>query len=314
MWRSIELREIRVFLTLAEELHFGRTAEQLGLTQSRVSQSLRALETRLGERLVDRTSRRVALTRAGVRLRAELQPAYKELADVLQRAAAESAPVEGVLRLGVTAAAALSPQLVHVIEVFERSYPECKVQAVELPFLERHAPLRHGDVDLMVTRLPLEQPDLVVGPLVARESRVLAVARDHALASRTSVSVEDLADYAVADFRGFGPKEIGTAFVPETTPSGRVIRRLRVTVGDFADLVLLIARGKVVHPTVTSAIPRFSHPEIVCVPIADMPDSMTALAWRRRSANPRLEAFVRVSQEVLASRPSGSVQNRRLRT
>ena len=75
MWQTIELREIRVFLTLAEELHFGRTAERLNLTQSRVSQALRAFEIRLGDRLVDRTSRRVTLTTAGERLRAELDPA-----------------------------------------------------------------------------------------------------------------------------------------------------------------------------------------------------------------------------------------------
>ena len=68
MWQTVELREIRVFLTLTEELHFGRTAERLGLTQSRVSQTLRALERSLGDRLVDRTSRRVTLTPAGERL------------------------------------------------------------------------------------------------------------------------------------------------------------------------------------------------------------------------------------------------------
>ncbi|HEV8206546.1 MAG TPA: LysR family transcriptional regulator, partial [Acidimicrobiia bacterium] len=71
----VELREIKVFLTLAEELHFGRTAERLGLTQSRVSQSLRSLERKLGEQLVRRTSRRVALTTPGERFRAEVGPA-----------------------------------------------------------------------------------------------------------------------------------------------------------------------------------------------------------------------------------------------
>src|SRR3954463_15667877 len=64
MWETIELREIRVFLALADELHFGRAAERLGVTQSRVSQSLRTLEAKLGERLVHRTSRRVTPTAA----------------------------------------------------------------------------------------------------------------------------------------------------------------------------------------------------------------------------------------------------------
>jgi DNA-binding transcriptional LysR family regulator len=84
MWETIELREIRVFLTLAEELHFGRTAERLGLTQSRVSQSLRGLEHKLGEHLVHRTSRRVTLTPSGERFKAEAGAAYEQLAGVLR--------------------------------------------------------------------------------------------------------------------------------------------------------------------------------------------------------------------------------------
>ena len=101
MWQTIELREIRVFLTLAEELHFGRTAERLNLTQSRVSQALRAFEIRLGDRLVDRTSRRVTLTTAGERLRAELDPAYRELQGVLERFSRANQAMAGVVRLGV---------------------------------------------------------------------------------------------------------------------------------------------------------------------------------------------------------------------
>ena len=79
MWSGVELREIRVFLTLAEELHFGRTAERLGITHSRVSQTIQTLEARVGAKLFDRTSRRVALTRLGEQLRAALSPVYREL-------------------------------------------------------------------------------------------------------------------------------------------------------------------------------------------------------------------------------------------
>ena len=65
MWSEVELSEIRVFLGLAEELHFGRTAERLHITPSYASQLIRRLETRLGGRLFDRTSRRVRLTPLG---------------------------------------------------------------------------------------------------------------------------------------------------------------------------------------------------------------------------------------------------------
>src|SRR5438309_5099875 len=140
MWQTIELREIRVFLTLAEELHFGRTAERLHLTQSRVSQTLRSLETRLGARLLDRTSRRIALTSAGQRLRSELDPAYKELLGVLDRFAGANQPMAGVVRLGIVHHAAIGPRLLRAIDVYEARHPQCKVEIVELPFRDRLAP------------------------------------------------------------------------------------------------------------------------------------------------------------------------------
>jgi DNA-binding transcriptional LysR family regulator len=132
MWRTVELREIRVFLTLADELHFGRTADRLGLTQSRVSQTIRALETKLGDQLVQRTSRRSSLTTAGERLRTQVEPAYKEL--LSPDSSAHPVPArhstEGV-RLGVTYAAAVTPELLRVIEAFEGRYPQCRVEIVE---------------------------------------------------------------------------------------------------------------------------------------------------------------------------------------
>src|SRR5438477_237289 len=207
MWQTIELREIRVFLVLADELHFGRTAERLNLTQSRVSQTLRALETRLGDRLVDRTSRRVALTPAGERLRAELEPAHAQLVDVLGRFARASGALAGAVRLGVTYPAAASPDLLRAIDGFEARHPRSSVEIVELPFRDRLGPLRRREIDLMVLRLPSEQPDVEVGPVVRREPRILAMSRDHPLAARDSVSIEDVADHCVVDVSDLGPPE-----------------------------------------------------------------------------------------------------------
>ena len=69
MWTDVELRELRIFLALAEELHFGRTAERLGISQPGVSEAVRTLESRLGVKVFDRTSRRVRLTSAGWAMR-----------------------------------------------------------------------------------------------------------------------------------------------------------------------------------------------------------------------------------------------------
>ncbi len=295
----VELREVRVFLTLAEELHFGRTAEQLGLTQSRVSQTIRTLETKLGDHLVQRTSRRVALTAAGERFLERVEPRYTALLEELERSS-RATHLQGVLRLGVSYAAAVSPEMLKVIESFESKHSRCRVEIAELPFRERHAPLRRGDVDLMITRLPINQPGLVTGPVLTREPRILAVARDHPLVARASVSLEEIGGYKVAALNEIAPKDLGDAYVPPKTPSGRPIKRVRAPVRDFSDLVVLIARGRIVQPTVASAASRFSHPNIVCIPISDMPQAETALAWQRRANDPRLHALIKLAREHLS--------------
>jgi hypothetical protein len=128
---------------------------------------------------------------------------------------------------------------------------------------------------------------------------VLAVARSNPLASQASTSVEDLADHHVINLAGIGPKTIADSYVPLKTPRGRSIKRLRVTVSGFSELVILIARDRVVQPTVASAISRFAHPNIVCIPITDMPESKTALVWRRGPADPPVRALINVARDVL---------------
>src|SRR5215208_4310457 len=104
MWSAVELREIRLFLALAEELHFGRTAERLEVTPSRVSQTLRELELKLGGQLLSRTSRRAVLTPFGERFLAQVNPPFEELTGVLERTRATNEVLEGALRLGLLAA------------------------------------------------------------------------------------------------------------------------------------------------------------------------------------------------------------------
>ena len=111
MWETIELRELRVFLALAEELHFGSTAARLGLTQSRVSQSLRELEHKVGGRLFHRTSRRVRLSPLGERFLAEVGPAYAALAHALEAAHLANRSLAGTLRLGLLVPMSGGPHL-----------------------------------------------------------------------------------------------------------------------------------------------------------------------------------------------------------
>jgi DNA-binding transcriptional LysR family regulator len=300
MWQTVDLGEVRVFLTLAEELHFGRSAERLQVTPSRVSQSLRGLEHKLGAQLVHRTTRRVQLTRFGERFLADVRPAYDQLAGVLERTNLAARSVEGTLRLGLLSGPAGGAHLVEIIGAFEALHPECKVEVVQMSWDDPFRPLRENDVELMASWIPLKQRDLVVGPILTRQPRVLAVARDHPLAEGDSVDVEELADYRVARFEGW-PKELNEAVVPFRTPSGRPIPGSRFRVGEraFLDLSVRVARGEFVFATVASAVPQMGKVDLVFVPMTGMPQLRSALVWRRPLRDPKLREFLGVAREVL---------------
>jgi DNA-binding transcriptional LysR family regulator len=298
MWSTVELREFRVFLTLAEELHFGRTAARLHLTSSRVSQVIRGLEGKLGVSLFERTSRRVALTVNGTQLRDELQPAFALISDALRRAHAASTAFTGTLRVGELLGAG-GPRFVEIIRAFETRHPGCKVTVYEAPWADALGPLQRGEVDLLAIRLPIERPGLVVGPALTSEPRVLAVAHDHPLAGRESVTLEDVADYQVGRF-DFLPRELVADLVPFETPSGRRIPRAREDLHTLSEVSVRVALGRIVHPT----IPTFDkfvgrNPEVAYVPIRGLPPSRTGLVWHQDNNDPRVQEFAHVATDVL---------------
>jgi DNA-binding transcriptional LysR family regulator len=296
---TVELRELRVFLTLAEELHFGRTAERLGLTQSRVSQSLRTLEHKLGEQLVHRTSRRVALTAAGERLLAEVGPAVASLADALERAGHRH--LEGTVRIGLMFPNAGGARLVEIVDAFESAHPRCAVQVEATPPDDPGRPFREGEIDVLATPVLRDPPGAIVAATLDTEPRMLAVASNHPLARKKEVCVEDLGGYKVVAPRIL-PDDHQEAWVPLHTPSGRRIERLAQRPRSYDELALVVARGRAVHPTVTSTGSHLGSPSIVLVPISDLPPLRVVLMTRREEWNPRLREFVRIAREVARQR------------
>lgn len=299
MWEGIEFRHLRVFLTLAEELHFGRTAERLHLTPSRVSQTLRELERRLGAQLVHRTSRRVELTSRGAAFLREARPAYDALSEALHRARAAAGTVQGALRLGLCSGPAGGPHLMRVVAAFESCHPGARVEVSQVSWDDPLAPLRASEVDLLASWLPLEQPDLVVGPVLAQHPRVLAVAPHHALATRERVSIEELAGERIARFSDW-PRELVDSVWPKLTPTGQPLTAVNVPPGERTPLGFLtrVSRGEFVHITVATAAPSL---DIAYVPVDGLPPLRSALVWRERSSDLRRREFVRIAHEMLSA-------------
>ncbi|HEX3812685.1 MAG TPA: LysR family transcriptional regulator, partial [Mycobacteriales bacterium] len=178
----MELREIETFLVLAEELHFGRSATRLHLSQSRVSQTIRSIESRIGGRLFDRTSRQVRLTLLGELLRDRLRPAFDEIRHSVEAVREVAAGITGELRISMLTAATGGPGFDAAVRAFAAAHPACRATVYEAFPGEALNRLRRGELDVVAHWLPLHQDDLTIGPVLAREQRALAVRVGHPLA------------------------------------------------------------------------------------------------------------------------------------
>jgi DNA-binding transcriptional LysR family regulator len=304
MWNAVELRELRVFLALAQELHFGRTADRLGLTQSRVSQSIRDLERKLGLQLVARTSRRVALTPAGERFREDAGRALGVLEDVLRAAQDAGEQLVEPVRLGLVSPAQITPTLRALVAAFEAAHPGSGVEFVGLPFADRFGPLRRGEVHLVVTSLPIDQPDLATGPVLSQHPRLLATGRTHPLAAQPDISIEDLADHPIGDLDIEAPPELAGEMAPRRTPQGEPIRRAGPPIRHQTELLLAVASGRVVQPVLAPFAATFPHPDIVYLTIRDLPPSRSVLVWRRRDHHRALHEFLQVARDQRHKQPT----------
>jgi DNA-binding transcriptional LysR family regulator len=301
MWTSVELQELRIFLNLAEEQHFGRTADSLRLSQARVSQATRALERKLGGRLFERTSRSVRLTPFGEHVRDDVGRAYQELQAALQRSHHRAGAVIGTVKLGIYGNALnAGPHLTDIIRAFIATYPDCSVDLIDAGSMaDSLAPLRSGQVDLFTARLPLTEPDISIGPVLARQGRVLLVNRHDSLAGRAVIDYDEIGDRPVGTLRPSLPAAFRDAFIPPVTPAGRRLTRAGGTLGTATETNMQVALGTLVHVAVEGWTERHHHPEVVAVPIRDLPPSLTALAWLTSIANPRTSAFVEQAALVL---------------
>lgn len=284
----MELRDIEIFLTLAEELHFGRTAARLHVTPARVSQAIKKQERRIGAPLFDRSSRVVTLTAIGQQLRADLQAAYGLIHEGIGTAITSARGQIGTLTLGtlVNHAVHIAP----VIDLFRQRHPRCDLRIREITFNDPFGPLRAGHVDVALVWLPVREPDLSVGPVVCTEPLVLAVATTHPLAARDTIEIEDLADLTVPASENQLPAYWEEAHTPRTTPAGKPIHRGK-SVATIEEALTAIAGGEVVAIIGRHAVTSHPRPGITYVPISDTHALRYAPIWRTASDSPLVRAF-----------------------
>ncbi|MGR7001982.1 LysR family transcriptional regulator [Yinghuangia aomiensis] len=288
------MRDIEIFLTLADELHFGRTAERLHVSQARISQAIGRQERRLGGQLFDRSNRRrVQLTPLGRQLYDDLRPVYANLRDTLERARLAARGVARVLRIGMI------PSNPHYLrdywQAFRSRHPDCELRFRYAPFTDPFAVLRTGELDVLITWLPVEEEDLTVGPVLFHDPRILAISTDHALAARSSARADMLADVQVTSVQV--PGYWGNTLVPTHTPAGHTIER-GLPASTMDELMTLITTGEAAHIFPAHAAPYWSRPEIRWVPLGDLENLTFVMVWRTETENDAIRALAQVVQEL----------------
>ncbi len=187
----IELRHLRYFSAVAEELHFGRAATRLALSAPSLSTQVQQLETIVGARLFDRHSRRVTLTDAGRVLLEAAARIFRDVDVAVVATRQAHAGQTGELRVGFGPTLMLST-LAQVVRTYRNRYPGVHIELRELATAEQIAAVLRGDLDLGFVRGAEADPRLHVEPF-AREPLLIALNRDHALARVARVPVSALA-------------------------------------------------------------------------------------------------------------------------
>lgn len=298
----MELRQLRYFLTLADELHFGRAARRLHLSQSALSQQVRALERQLEVPLFVRTSRRVELTDAGRTL-------YQHAGPVLSLAhtaadATRQAGLAGRRRLAVGFIGnGLAERTTTLLDAFEKALPDTDVALRHLGLADHLQALRHGRVDLALVRLPVDEPDIEVAD-VWSEPRVLAVPAGHRLDRAGPVSICDVGEEPILTLSSSFPAHWRDFWTVDPRPDGT-----RPVIGpvfeDLEEAMQLVARGRGLLVTAASLARGQARPDLAFAQLADVAPSTVGLAWRRDQAGPLVRTLVQVARRTLAG-PHGT--------
>jgi DNA-binding transcriptional LysR family regulator len=190
----MDFRALRHFVALAEELHFGRAAQKLGMTQPPLSQSIKRLEQQLGVQLVERSSRSVSLTLSGATFAVEARRLLQQL-EFVERLVKQTAAGEvATLTVGLIAPA-LYRILPRTLDLLRARMPRLEVRLEELPSEEQIRRLRYGRLDLAMTSpTPMDLRGLAVRP-VERGGSVVAIPAAWPFANRTEVHLAELKDY-----------------------------------------------------------------------------------------------------------------------
>jgi DNA-binding transcriptional LysR family regulator len=304
----IDLRHLRYFRAVAQELHFGRAAARLAIAQPALSRQIQQLEQELGTPLLRRTQRRVELLPAGALLLERTEGILQELARAISDTRRTGDGELGRLAVGFIHSSTYG-LLPSIVGRFRQLHPGIELELREMPIAVQHAALVRGTIDVGLLRVQAAPAELQVLPVLP-DPFVLAVPARHPLAGRSRVRLRSIADDPFVMFtRAEAPLFHArvqamceaAGFAPRIVQHATQIHTVVGLVGAGLGVAVVPASGRNLHPR-----------DVRFLQIADKADPLhVALAWRRGHDTPLIAAFRRVTQEVAAGLDATSARRTR---
>ncbi|TFW16445.1 LysR family transcriptional regulator [Duganella callida] len=294
----MELRHLRYFVAVAEELSFTRAAERLHIGQPPLSHQIQQLEAEVGAQLLERSKRWVRLTEAG---KLFLDDARRVLAlseQAVQTARRAEQGEAGELRVGFTFSTPLTPLFAALINRYRQRYPGVRLTLQEMSTLGQIEALAGRELDLGLVRPPeLTLPDAVTLTILRRDPLVMVLPDGHPLAAQDSIAISDLKGEPLVMY----PESAGTGIHPQIN---RLCREagfqptIAMEAGEASTIIGLVAAGLGVS-VLPSSFNIIQMRGVCYRPLAD-PQATTALylARRKDATSPLVAAFVAVATEA----------------
>ncbi|WP_329560643.1 LysR substrate-binding domain-containing protein [Kitasatospora sp. NBC_01266] len=277
----MELRTLRYFVAVAEELHFGRAALRLHMSQPPLSRAIKQLETELGATLFDRSSAGVALTAVGALLLDEARALLEQADRVRERVAVAAGAA--TVTVGILGGST-DPGATRLAAAYRRRHPGVEVRVRETDLTDPTCGLRARLVDVALTRGPFDETGLTVRTL--RTDPVGALLRaDDPLARRDRLTLADLADRHWFQFPQGTDPSWQSYWNGGSPRQGPVVRAVQ-------ECVQAVLWNGTVGMTVLGHQPPA---ELAVVPLVDMAPSRVVAAWNRDDPNPLIRSLVRIA-------------------
>jgi DNA-binding transcriptional LysR family regulator len=292
----MELRHLRYFVAVAEELHFGRAAKRLNLAQPPLSQQIRSLEAKLGLALFHRTSRKVELTEAGSLLLAQARLVLMQAETATQTMQAAHRGEAGRLTIGFTTSAVYS-LVPGILREFNRSRPNVEIRCLEMQPEQQRAALLERQIQVSFTRTPLGDATLQ-SELLDRERFVIALPSDHPRAGQTRLRLKDFAGEGFILFSRHQGSAIYDAIIASCQRAG-FSPRIAQEGGGVQTILALVAAGLGVA-MVPASLRHLQRPGVVYreLPVSDTQEIGLLLVWRKDDQSPVVQALVQVAREA----------------